>query len=297
MIGRHISIVWDFDRTLTPQDSTTEIIKNLAGEKAETFWDEIHELHKGAISSKPRNIEKLLASDAPTWMSVLARIAYMNDVVLDKEYFSKQTHLVNLFPGAVELITRTQQLSETPEYKAARITVHNFIVTAGLVEYIECLVPVGIVDCHWGCKYQAMYPRNKPDEVESVPIYCMDETMKTRAIFEIAKGVWNEKVSEVNVRVASADMWCPFENIIYVGDGPTDIPALSLIRDRGGYGIVVYDPDMGKQQLHKKLKMMVADERCDCIVPANYGQGAALETSIMNQCHRILQRYQVRDFV
>ncbi len=241
MPHRNISIVWDFDGTLTPDDSTSEIVEYFLGtEKIEKFWEWI----KTVSGSKSEvDWERMLSSDAPTWMYVLSRIAFHGKKPLTKEFFSHEevTELVKLYSGVESLLGKIKKIEEEIKFKNSNIKIHQFIITAGLKEYVESLVPKEIFSNIWGCRYSCVYPPGKKDDVESIPVFCMDQTMKTRALYEISKGVFTEesKVQAVNDKVQRGEFWSPFSNFIYIGDGPTDIPALSLTRTYGGYGIVV----------------------------------------------------------
>ena len=92
---RNISIVWDFDGTLTPDDSTSEIIKYFLGEDIKNFWQWIKQVN-GSLSEN--KWESMLSSDAPTWMYVLSRIAFAKKVPLSEQFFSQKevTNLVGL---------------------------------------------------------------------------------------------------------------------------------------------------------------------------------------------------------
>ena len=85
-------------------------------------------------------------------------------------------------------------------------------------------------------------------------------------------------------------------HFIYIGDGPTDIPALSLTRAYGGYGIVVFNPDKDKGKVKEKLKDMSADSRCDLIAKADFSENSDLFFAIETRCNQILQKYEAEDF-
>ena len=293
---RNISVVWDFDGTLTPDDSTSKIIEYFLGEdKIDDFWEWIKTVN-GSLSEV--SWERMLSSDAPTWMYVLSRIAFENNVPLSKEFFSKKevTNLVELYPGVTTILQAIDNFKKEEKFKKSRVQVHQFVITAGLKEYIEQLVPKDIFSHIWGGRYSCVYAPNYEDDVESIPVFCMDETMKTRALYEISKGVFNSTAKAVNKRVEKENLWCPFNNFIYIGDGPTDIPALSLTRTYGGYGIVVFNPKRDEEEVKKKLKDMSADSRCDLITEVDFSLDSDLFFSIKNRCNQILQKYEAEDF-
>ena len=71
----------------------------------------------------------------------------------------------------------------------------------------------------------------------------IDNTTKTRAIFEINKGTNKNPALDVNAKIEPEDRRIPFQNMIYIADGPSDIPSFSVVKDRGGKAYGVYNPD------------------------------------------------------
>jgi len=130
------------------------------------------------------------------------------------------------------------------------------------------------------------------EEPESIPVFCMDETVKTTSLFEISKGSFNDPKKQVNTRVEERNLWAPFNNILYIGDGPTDVPALSLVRDKGGIGIAVYNSSKNPKEIKKKLKEMRLDKRADLIVPADFSLKGELYKYLETRCIQIKQRYE-----
>jgi hypothetical protein len=96
----------------------------------------------------------------------------------------------------------------------------------------------------------------------------VDNTRKTRCLFEINKGSNKNSAINVNAKVRDCDRRIPFENMIYIADGPSDIPAFSVIRERGGKAFAVYDPSNEKE--FEQNDRMLAEERIDAYGPADY---------------------------
>ncbi len=233
-----------------------------------------------------------MASDAPIWMHYLSRLASSKNIPLNKEFFTKfVVDQVNLYPGVVDFLRATRDLEKAARFRKMGINIHHFIVSAGLKELIEECFPKNLITWTFGCRYTVTYEESKEMPI-SVPVFCMDETMKTRSIFEIAKGTFNDQQKGVNTRVAPEKMWCPFPNMIYIGDGPTDVPALSLVRDRGGLGVAVYDKAKSAADVKKRLRQMSLDRRTDLITKADYSLQGELYKFIQTRCIQILQRYE-----
>ena len=284
----NIAIVWDFDGTLTPDDSTTKVVEIFKNEGGNEFWKFVKSFYKGQTPSW----QHILASDAPIWMFSLSKEASQKNIPLNKEFF-KQFVLpeITLYENSIEMLKNIKSLSEDKRFKNLNISIHHFIVTAGLKDLVEQVFPIDLITWTFGCRYEVIKEEGK-DTIENVPVFCMDETMKTRSIFEIAKGVFQKEGIKVNTRVEKNDLWANFENFIYIGDGDTDVPALSLVRDKGGIGIAVYNKEKSPKEIQKRLHNMRLDKRADLITPADFSLDGELHTYLNNRCIQILQRYE-----
>jgi len=286
-----IALVWDFDGTLTPDDSTTKTVEVLQkNQTGNEFWNYIKSL-RGDTKKSEAEWQHILASDAPIWTYSLARIAARKKVPLNKEFF-KQFILpdIKLYPGVVEFLTALKDLSGKKEYKKLDIQIHHFIVSAGLKDLIEQVFPAGLITHTFGCRYEVVINKDHPDEPESIPVFCMDETMKTRSLFEISKGSFEDEKKPVNAKIEDKHLWAPFSNMIYIGDGPTDIPSLALTRTKGGLGIVVYNPTAPNEKVNGKLKEMRS--RMDFVSQANFALNGELFNYMKNRCEQIRQKYE-----
>ena len=286
----NIAIVWDFDKTLTPEDSTSKVIKILGfdgGEEA--FWKNIEYL----TSNRKSEWEHVLGSHAPAWMYSLSRLAEERERPLDADFFKKTIlPTIELFPNVIEFLKALKNLEKEKEFKQQDIEIHHFIVSASLKDLVEQVFPKDLITRTFGCRYEVI---REKDKVQNIPVFCMDETMKTRSLFEISKGSFLDESKPVNKRVEKADLWAHFSDFIYIGDGPTDIPALSLTRYHGGLGIVVYNTERDDVGLKNKLKNMSLDKRADLITPANFSLNGELFQFIKSRCVQIKQRYEAEN--
>jgi hypothetical protein len=287
----NIAIAWDFDYTLTPDDSTTKVVEVLHGaDKGSEFWSYIKSLRGDKDLPK---WEHILAMDAPIWMYSLSRLAAQKKVPLNKEFFEQFVlSQIKLFPNVINFLTAIKRLENNSEFKKMGIEIHHFIVSAGLKELIELVFPKDLVTWVFGCRYKVVIHPDHADEPESVPVFCMDETVKTRSLFEISKGAFCTEGIKVNSRIEEAKLWAPFGNMIYIGDGDTDIPALSLVRSKGGMGVALYDPKKSKEDIKKKHKTLRLDKRTDLIAEANFSEEGELFSFIKARCIQIKQRYE-----
>lgn len=292
----NIAIVWDFDGTLTVGDTTTTVVEFLQGKKSGgEFWDRIHNLRG---DSRQVSWEHVLASDAPIWMYALSRLAFEKRVPLNFEFFSKFiVPSIQLRGEALKFLRKIKLLESRQLFKDVSLNIEHFVVSAGLVDLVKAVIPNDILKHAFGCRYEIVAFEGNEDEPESVPVFCMDETMKTRSLFEIAKGSFLYKDRSVNRKVPPDKYWAPFKNIIYVGDGPTDVPSLSLVRSNGGMGIAVYDPSTHRDKREARLKEMRLDKRADLITPADYSDKGELFRYLTACCERIALRYRAEQSI
>jgi len=295
--NKNIAIIWDFDKTLTPEDSTSITVDIVTGRRGASagFWQFIKD-----ITGKTRKPEwkELLGSDAPAWMYALSRVAAQRKIPLNAEFFKNFVlDEIKLFPNTIEFLKAVKSLEKAKEFKNLGIEIHHFIVSAGLKDLVEQVFPEGLVTRTFGCRYAVIADPEHRDEPESIPVFCMDETVKTRALFEISKGSFEDSKKPVNKFVGARDRFAPFSNFIYIGDGPTDIPSLSLTRHNGGLGVVVYNKKDGKDKILKRLGRMSLDKRADLITSANYSLDGELFKFIESRCTQICQRYEAENFL
>ena len=131
------------------------------------------------------------------------------------------------------------------------------------------------VDGVWACELlpEAAPPGFKEHigafgtEVLSQVGYTIDNTSKTRAIFEINKGVNKNENVEVNTLVPEGERRVPMQNMIYIADGPSDVPSFSLINSKGGKTLGVYAPGDANYESAAQLE---EQGRVNSIAAANY---------------------------
>ncbi len=300
----NIAIIWDFDKTLTSNDSTTELIELFIGKKAtKQFWIDVKEI-SGVDAKEP--MDSISTSEAPVWMYRLSEIAKDQQgkkIALDDKgtFESLIAYKIKFYPDVLKGLKEIKNLSSQPLYQDNNMAIHHFIITAGLQDLVssvfECHKETSLIHQFFGCKYKAIKDIKTKKIEKNIPIYCMDKTSKTRALFEIQKGCFKKQSSyKVDDFVSKGEEWCPFENMIYIGDGDTDIPAFSLVRARGGMTIGVFDPKESQERIITKAKRIRQDRRIDLFTPANFQIDKELFCSIKTRCEQITKRYEASKY-
>jgi hypothetical protein len=244
-----IAIIWDFDKTLLPTYMQSPLFDRY-GVDEDRFWKEVRAL-PGVYAEHG---SPLLSVDTMYLNHVLTYVHAgvfegLNNAVL-REVGAELT----FYPGMPELLTELRTVVEDPErFKHHEVTLEHYIVSTGFRQTILGSKVAPFVKQVWGCEFleavaQPGYLEDPVLVVEESTLqavaYHIDNTTKTRAIFEINKGA-NEFPDEidVNATIALEDRRVPFENMIYIADGPSDIPAFSILNHYGGRTFAVYNPD------------------------------------------------------
>ena len=290
----NISIIWDFDKTLTVEDSTTVLIKYFVGNTETFFWKAVKDI-SGVTSKTP--VDSISTSETPVWMSLLSGLAKhrktKKNIPLDEDTIGRIIEgKIKLYPKVLEFLEKTKELSSQEVYKANNIKIYHFIITAGLQDLVSAVLKFNksnhLIRKIFGCRYKTIVDE---DILRNIPIYCMDKTAKTRALFEISKGCFQENAQyKVDDLVPKEKEWCPFENMIYIGDGDTDIPAFSLVKSRNGMTIGVFNPSEPNAQ--EKAKNIRKGKRIDLFTPANFALNGELFQFIKIKCGQIAKRYE-----
>jgi len=139
----NIAIVWDFDGTLSPEDSTTKVVEILDPEHSGAeFWKYVKSLRG---DQKRPKWEHVLAMDAPIWMYALSRIASKKRVPLNTEFFKLVKPHISLYSNVPSFMRKLRLLQEQSLFKEVNLNVHFFIITAGLKHLVEVLLPAGLI--------------------------------------------------------------------------------------------------------------------------------------------------------
>ena len=156
------------------------------------------------------------------------------------------------------------------------------------------------VDGIWGCEFienplQPGFMKQKEFDISADAGIAqigmvIDNTTKTRAIFEINKGTNKNPAIDVNANIVPEDRRIPLQNMIYIADGPSDIPSFSVVKKGGGKAYAVYNPARSDEFAQNDRLRQVG--RIDHYGPADYTEGSStaqwLKLHIHAMCDRIV---------
>lgn len=247
-----IGILYDFDKTLCTTDMQEySFIKNLGMDSGE-FWGEAAKL------TKKHELEKILS-----YMFVMIRECKKRGIPLTEEYLRKCGENVVLFKGVSTWFDRINEFGEQ-----MGVEIEHYIISSGTYEIIQGTPIAKYFKRIYACRY--MYDENG----EAIwPALAINYTLKTQYIYRISKGIL-DATDDYNLnRVQDESLRrIPYRNLIYIGDGMTDIPCMKMVKERGGKSIALYAA--GKSET---VKPLVDDERINYVCVADYSKDSTLE--------------------
>ncbi len=285
-----ITIIWDFDKTLIPYYMQKPLFEEY-GIDEKLFWSEVGQL---AGLYKQQGIS--LSSDTAYLNHILTYVRQAKFAGLNNSKLRELGTRLEFFPGLPEFFGKCKTLIETNEdYSRFDLKLEHYIVSTGLTEMIRGSQISQYVKGIWGCEFiEVPYISNAGKleaqsstgtEITSIA-YLIDNTTKTRALFEINKGVniHPDDIS-VNQTMAEEDRRVPFNHMIYIADGPSDIPAFSVARKNKAKTFAVYNKD--NILSFKQTKQLLEDNRVDMFGEADYREGTTTYLWLMEQISSI----------
>ena len=249
------AIAYDFDGTLAPGNMQEYDFVPAIGMTKKRFWKEVNEL------TRTHNADNIL-----TYMMHMIDKAMAADVTVRREDFVAFGRSVTFFKGVENWFDRIDA------YGGARgFHVKPYIISSGIREMIEG-TPIAK-------KFSAIFASAFIYDSYGMakwPALAVNYTTKTQFLFRINKGALNVyDNTRINAFIPKEDRPVPFEHMVFIGDGETDIPCFRLVKDQGGHAIAVYKP--ATPGAKSRAERLIAEERVNFIAPANYRENSAMD--------------------
>lgn len=248
------ALIYDFDKTLATQDMQNyEFIPSL-GMTPEEFWNKTTE-----FGSKEK-VESILS-----YMYMMIACAKEKNIPLTKKYLNDCGKNIKFYPGVDTWFKRINEYG-----KSKGIKVEHYLVSSGNLEIIQGSPIYKKFKRCFGCEFLF----DEKTKEAYWPKVAINYTQKTQYIFRISKGVYDQTDDE-NVNKKTTNRRVRYENMVYIGDGMTDIPSMVLINQQGGSTIAIY-----KDENNKTLQTLLNDKRCNFVFEANYKENSQLEKTV-----------------
>ena len=264
-----LALIYDFDKTLSPRDMQEfHYIKSLGYENPADFWNEC------GVFSEKHNCDAILS-----YMYMMIR----KNPDLTQKQLIEEGKYVELYKGVKTWFKRINDYG-----KKHHVDVEHYIISSGLTDIIKGTQIASEFKKIYACTYAY-------DEKGKVlwPSRTVNYTMKTQYLFRINKGVLKETNDEdLNSSTPESQKYIPLENMVYFGDGSTDVPSMKVVQQNGGTTIAVFGDDSKRNRAEK----LYTDKRATFAVKADYSKGSRIEKIVMGIIDSLEAKNKLEDY-
>lgn len=289
-----IGLIFDFDITLAPEFQQQTLFDKW-GITAEQFWSECAELGKRGYDMEHAYMRNLI--DYGRRDSQYA----INNATLNE--LGKQIDLyegLSRKNGSRSVFDDLHTLLQKKEFAEHNIELECYCISGGLKPMIE-----GAFETHdLNSYFKEVFACDFDEDEEGKLGYIKEtvgHTIKTQKLFMIAKGISPKQGDHPSlVNEVTHNYRIPFQNMIFLGDGQTDIPAFSLVNKNGGKSIAVYreeknsDGTIDEERTLKTYlngyKLAVEANRAEQLLPADYSSGKPLKMALLGYVESIAKQ-------
>ena len=257
MAHNTIAVIADCDGTLAP-DTTDQLLTQF-NIKPEEFWPhEVQPLVRAGWDEHLAYMQKLI--------ELSREGGPLEDLTVDK--LIEIGAGLKLYPGVPNgLIALREEIEGITEFRDVGIRVEFYVISAGIGDMLRASALTELAHRIWACDF-AYDSSGNPSHLKNVISF----TDKTRFLFMVNKGRVGEEYTNqqyvVNEPMGPEERYVPFDNMVYIGDGPTDIPCMSLISSMGGYVVGI----LGKDKPNKAWALGYG-RRVNATVPPDFSKG------------------------
>ena len=260
-----LALIYDFDGTLAPGNMQERQFIPDIGMTVADFWREVE-----AVA------EENHADGILTYMFVMLEKARAAGMPVRRDDLVARSRETEFFPGVEAWFPRIDDYG-----RRKGVRVDHYVISSGNSEIIE---GTSIAD-----RFTRIYASKFLYDAKGYavwPAVAINFTTKTQYLFRINKGAHDWKDSSViNKFVPQNERPVPFENMVYIGDGETDVPCFRLVKDLGGLSIAVY-----REGAHGQAEQYRREGRVNCVAPAVYTENSELDCTVKSYIDLVAAR-------
>lgn len=214
-----MAIMYDFDKTLSTTDMQNYAFIPALGMTPDEFWGATGEF------SKKTGCERILS-----YMWMMIKLSKEKGIQCTQKWLNSLGKEVQYYPGVETWFKRINEYG-----KSKGVRVEHYLVSSGTKEIIDGTSIAKEFKKIYGCEFY-YDPETK---LPIWPKFAINYTQKTQYFFRISKGITNKTDDSVNNKTVSRRI--PYENMVYLGDGMTDVPCMVLVKQNNGNAIAIYN--------------------------------------------------------
>ena len=252
-----VALLYDFDKTLCTQDMQNYAFIPSLGMEPGDFWREANTF------GWSQHMDGILA-----YMYTMIRKCRELELPLTRSFLSRCGQNIVFFPGVLDWFARINRFASL-----LGVQTEHYVISSGLREIIDGSAIAGSFKEIYASEFYY-------DELgrPAWPKLAVNFTAKTQFVYRINKGVLDVSDDQtLNASMPDDSKRVPFTNMIYIGDGLSDVPCMKMMRAYGGQAIAVYQ-DANRPGVEQLLRQ----GRVDFIFPADYREGTGLEVTVKN---------------
>jgi hypothetical protein len=266
-----IGIAYDYDQTLSPTYMQDEVLFPAFGINSAAFWKKCQQLTRDE-----------------GWESELAYLKTMLDYLdIDpptNEDLERLGANLKFYKGLPEMFDELDTVL-TDTHRAMGIKIEHYIISSGIKALIDGSRLKPYVKAIFGCEFAT-----DANGRISFPKRVISHTQKTQYLFRINKGLLDLS-EDVNDHMPADLRKIPFPNMIYLGDGPTDVPCFTVMKQFGGHAIAVYNPDDNSRNSFRKCYQLATHaQRVKHIAPSDFRPGSHVRMLLEEMIREIADR-------
>ncbi|MBD5162809.1 MAG: haloacid dehalogenase-like hydrolase [Oscillibacter sp.] len=252
-----VALLYDFDKTLCTQDMQNYAFIPSLGLAPGDFWKIANDF------GRQEKMDSVLA-----YMYTMLRESGKRGIQLTRRGLSHCGRSISFFPGVTGWFQRINRYGGL-----LGVQVEHYVISSGLREIIDGSSIAG--------EFKEIYASEFYYDGEGKPVWprlAVNFTAKTQFVYRINKGVLDVSDDRtLNDSMPDDSKRVPFTNMIYLGDGLSDVPCMKMMRAYGGQAIAVY-----QAANRRGVEQLLRQGRVDFIYPADYREGTGLEITVKN---------------
>jgi len=266
------ALIYDFDGTLARGNMQEVSFIPSVGMGIGDFWAAADQLTR---STDGDNILM--------YMQLMLKMARDNGAPISKATLREHGHDVKLFDGLRTDLTGPGWFDRINAFGAQYgLEIEHYIISAGLEEMID--------GCPIRPEFRHVFASHfvyDEDGTAVWPAVGVNYTTKTQYLFRINKGVLNHwEHDKINRFIPDDVRPVPFDRMIFLGDGDTDVPTMKMMHTKGGFSIAVYDPRNSERD-QQKIYSLISEDRVNFVAAADYREGSPLDLIVKGLIGRI----------